>query len=493
LYDTRFIRHQAAIKKQFGKIVAGIKEQQEHNLWQYVQSDSIALNSFAFNEYQIFVESADSVKNGFSLAYKYRQDQVPDMNQLSKSTNAQDFVFGINLLKNPNNILRINGTYRLLEINDTALSNILPENNLTGRIEYGFKVFKGMVSSSSFYEIGAGLERKTEFSYLEVAPGQGVYQWTDYNANGVKELDEFEVAFYQDQANYIRIFTPTDNYIKTYTNQFNQMLNISPRRLLQNKKGFAGLASRFSNQLTYRINSKNTSTDFLEYANPFSQQISDSSLMSINAGIRNALSFNKSNPGFGLDYIYQNNSNKILLVNGFDTRLLNQHGVMARWDISKSILLQNTFETGIKDYKSEYFDTKNYTIDFYRNNAELSFQPNMQNRISVNYTWKNKTNRTGNEILTGHDIGLEYRMSSVEKGVLTAKANYVYLAYQGTTQGTVAYEMLEGLLPGNNFTWQINFQRQLANGLMINVDYSGRSSQDAKVIHTGSVQVRAFF
>lgn len=492
-YNTNFLRQKAVLKKSFGGIIAGIYQEQEHNIWQVPDSSNIGLNSFAFNEYRVFVNTADTMKNGFDITYKYRQDKLPKNDGLINSTKSQDFVFGVNFLKNPNNTLRINGTYRLLEINDTSLVSIKPEDNLTGRIEYGFKVFKGLVSSNTYYEIGAGLERKTEFSYLEVAPGQGVYQWTDYNGNGVKELDEFEVAFYQDQANYIRIFTPTDTYIKTYTNQFNQNLNINPRAMWRSSKGIKGIVSKFSNQLAYRVSTKNTSKDFNDYANPLSKSISDTALVSMNAGIRNSLSFNKGNPKFGIDYIYQNNNNKTMLINGFDTRELEQHGGLLRWNITSKWMLRNTLEKGIKKYNSEYFTDRNYQIDFYKNISELSFQPNNQHRVSVLYQWKNKTNKLGNELLTGHDIGLEYRMSSSEKGVLSANINYVFLGYDGLPQGSVGYEMLEGLQPGNNITWQINYQRQLANGLMVNIDYSGRGGENFRTIHTGSVQIRAFF
>jgi len=74
---------------------------------------------------------------------------------------------------------------------------------------------KGVISTSTFYEIGSGLELKKRIFFLEVAAGQGVYMWTDYNNNGIKELNEFDIATFKDQAKYIKIYTPTNTYIKT--------------------------------------------------------------------------------------------------------------------------------------------------------------------------------------------------------------------------------------------------------------------------------------
>ena len=101
------------------------------------------------------------------------------------------------------------------------------DNSVVGRVEYGLKLWKGTVSSNTFYEIGSGLEIKKEFSYIEVAAGQGTYAWIDYNDNGVKNLNEFEITEFKDQAKYIKIFTPTTQYVQTLTS-LKSVLNINP-------------------------------------------------------------------------------------------------------------------------------------------------------------------------------------------------------------------------------------------------------------------------
>lgn len=492
LTNAEFLRHNLRIKKDFKFLSLGLGELAENNTRNILTDNSLALNSFKFNSYEAFLNSLDSAKIQFNLNYKYREDFLPKNNELNLSSNSHDFNLGTSLEQNPNHKFKLELNYRILDVNDTSLYRGNPENNTTGRAEYNFRLWKGAISSGNFYEIGSGLERKTEFAYVEVAPGQGVYTWTDYNNNGIQELDEFEIANFIDQANFIRIINPTAEYIKTYSNQISQNVNFNPSVLLRNKKGFLKFLSKFSNQTAYMISQKNTSSEFLEYANPFAQNIDDINLVNQTSSFRNSLSFNRGNPKIGADYIINSNNNKLLLVSGFDTRKAFSHTLQMRYNINSKLGFQNKVSQTDKAYNSEYFSSKNYEINILNNEFQFSFQPNLSNRVSIKHIFKQKDNIEGEKLLS-NDFGLEYRLSSVKKGSLTANFNYIHYKYNASTNGALAYEMLEGFMPGSNLTWGLAFQRQLANGLQININYNARKSPDSKIIHNANVQVRAFF
>jgi hypothetical protein len=71
--------------------------------------------------------------------------------------------------------------------------------------------------------------------------------------------------------------------------------------------------------------------------------------------------------------------------------------------------------------------------------------------------------------------------------------NYIRIAYNGTVNSTTGYEMLEGLKPGENFTWRAGWQQSLGQSLQLTLGYEGRKTPDNKPIHTGNAQVRAMF
>ncbi len=73
------------------------------------------------------------------------------------------------------------------------------------------------------------------------------------------------------------------------------------------------------------------------------------------------------------------------------------------------------------------------------------------------------------------------------------KANFIQIAYNEAANSPLAYEMLEGLKTGKNYTWSVGYSRTLANNIQLTLTYDGRQSPGVKTIHTGNAQVRAFF
>lgn len=490
--QTQFIRYQSTLAKSLKIIRLGLKTEMEQNKLANTKSDSLLLTSFAFNAYTFFIENPDSLINKYNLSYTLRNDFLPLASQLKNSSRSEDFQLGFGLIKNPNNQLKTKFNFRSLNILDTSLIKQKKENSIAAQIDYYFRLFKGAVSSSVFYEAGAGLEPKRDFTYLKVASGQGVYTWIDYNANGITELNEFEIATFQDQANYIRIFTPGTEYIKTYKNEYSQVININPEFVWRAKTGIRKYLSAFSNSLTYSVSQKSTDELPEHSLNPF-YTLNDTTLINLNQNIRNTFSFHRLNPKYGADYVFQKNINKLLLSNGFDQKEKIAHGLKIRWNLFPDITLLNHTEKGEKNYTSEYFPVKNYNLQFISNEIKIQYQPGFQAKIDLSYEYSHQKNRLNEEISISHNIGTEINYSFTRKWNILLKANYLNITFNAPPETSVAYEMLQGLKPGHNATWSCIFQRKLANNVELNINYNGRVSENIKVIHTGSMQIRAFF
>lgn len=505
---TEFYRHKSGVSQRIKIITIGLKDEFEQNKFKTGASDSLLANSYKFWEWQAFVQNADTTKNRYGINYKHRNDfavgNEMGVASLVKTTEAQNYGAYLELLKNANSQLKINASYRTLTIIDSAKTSQKPDNSLVSRVEYSFRLWKGAISSSTFYEIGSGLESKKEYSFIQVNPGLGIYQWIDYNGDGIKQTGEFEIAPIPSLATYIKVYTPTNSYIKTYNNQFSEVLMLKPAVVWANKTGVRKFISRFSNQTAYRVDRKSTDNILERAYNPFIQIPNDTSLAifktlaTLNSSFRNTLFINQLSPEFGIDLSYQEVKNKSLLTNGYEERANKYEEARVRWNIVKEISMNFDGINGIKENASQYFSSRNYRIEYYSVEPKLNYQPNTAFRISVSFKYSNKENKNVTDSLNIkaelQDYGAELKWNVLNKGSFNMKANYIQIKYSAKQANTsLAFEMLDALKPGQNITWGASFQRNLSNNMQISITYDGRKSEGTKAIHTGGAQIRAYF
>ncbi len=492
---TQYYKHNFDLSRPVWKLVIGGRENTEHNEFLKPSSDSLFANSFYFREFQGYVSTVDTSKTKASLSYKQRYDYSPVITQFKTATVADEINLTVELLKNPNNQLRTTSTYRKLTIRDTTLTQQQAAKTFLNRMDHNLTLWKGVVSASTYYEVGGGQERKLEYSFVLVAPGQGTYWWEDYNHDGVKQLNEFEVTTFTDQQIYIKVFTPTDQYISTRTNSFNEVFTLSPAAGMQSIQGKQKLITRFSNQLSVRLDKKTQNEELVSSLNPFNQNVNDTALVSNNSNFRNTFFFNRSNSIFGMDATWQQNKSKSLLTNGFESRVQTLREINVRWNFTHSFLFNTNYQNGDKQNSSEFFSRRDYHIRSNETEPKLSFQPTSSFRATLSYKYSLKKNVEGilGEQSLSNKFGIEIKYNAIRSGSLTAKFNFIAIAFNAAENSSLAYDMLEGLHNGKNATWNVSFQRNLSNSMQLSLNYDGRKSAGTNIVHTGGVQFRAFF
>ncbi len=489
---NEFVRHRMDVSQSIGWIKVGFKDDHELNRF---TTDILQPTSYQFFDYQFYIGSSDSVKNEYRIFYRERTDDRSDSTTLIRAAKARSIGAEMNFTEWKNQSLNVVGSYRELVIKDPQLINETPENTLLGRVDYQLKAIKGAITLNTFYEVGSGLELKREFLYIKVNDGQGVYTWIDYNGDGIKDLNEFEIAQFADQASYIRVFTPSSEYVKTYSNELNQSIYIRPERLWASKKGILGGVSRFSNQTRVRIKRKTNQFDGNAAFNPFFSNIEDTSLISTTSNLRNTLYFNRTSSIFGAQYVYQDVQSKTLLASGFDSRLLKSHEVSFRWNIKKQFTLETKGTVGNKASAADYTSGRDYTLSFYAIEPSFIYQPSTTFRITLDGRSSKKTNDPllGGEISNVLEFGSTFKYNQAQKGSLTGGLKTVIIRYDGEINSALGFEMLEALKPGVNYTWNMGYQRSISKNLQLSIQYNGRKSEGNKVIHSGGMEVRAFF
>ncbi|MEZ4830001.1 MAG: hypothetical protein R3C61_27515 [Bacteroidia bacterium] len=146
---------------------------------------------------------------------------------------------------------------------------------------------------------------------------------------------------------------------------------------------------------------------------------------------------------------------------------------------------------------AESFETRNFDIGFWEVNPRMNFQFNQKFRLTTGYVFKQRKNtdvtNTVDARLNVHKLVFDTRWNIKDRNNIFTKLEISNLSQVGSPGFSAEYELREGLQPGLNAVWQAFITVYLLENVELNLTYDGRASTGTPVIHTGRIQVRAFF
>ena len=99
----------------------------------------------------------------------------------------------------------------------------------------------------------------------------------------------------------------------------------------------------------------------------------------------------------------------------------------------------------------------------------------------------------GSELALSHSLNLDIKYNMVSSGAINLKATFSSISFNGVSNSTIGYTMLDGLQNGKNWLWGANFEKRLSKNIEMSLEYEGRKPASTNTIHTGRASVRAIF
>ncbi|WP_295986564.1 hypothetical protein [uncultured Algibacter sp.] len=461
----------------------------EDNEQRNIATQELTPLSQRFKSYEIFVGLGDSTKIFTEIGYKNRVNDSIKNNQLQKVNTSNTFYLDSRIIQNKNTNLSLYANYRTLKSNDKTIED---ENSINSRLQFNQKLFKQIIQWNTIFETNSGRLPQQDFTYVEVEAGQGTYTWNDYNENGIQELEEFEIAQFQDQGRFIRVLLPNRVFIKTHQNRLSQTLTFNPSQWSVSENKSKQFWSHFYNQTSYLIDRKIKREGSRFNLNPFNTSEEDQLGLQLN--FRNVLFFNRGKQRYTTSYTFLDNTTRQVLSVGFIENSLKSHQFNFNHKISKNWLINMLSAFDNNESISENFASKNFNFDETRFNPKLSYLFNDNSSFDMFYQYASKNNTIGDmESLNQQKYGISFTLGNSQNSAINGEFNYFSNDYIGNPNTPVAYQLLEGLQPGKNFTWSLLAQKKLTKFLDLNLSYFGRKTETSRTIHSGSIQLKAYF
>lgn len=487
---STFLRYHAEARRKLvksfwaGAVYSGENNRIEDRL-NASEGDFLSENSFRWDELRFKAGVGDTARLFVELDYYTRRDDSARLGSLQRMSRSQGWELRSKLIEKKDERLMLSLHWRTVK---PEYEKGRDEHYLTGNARWYRNLFRGGMVINVYYELGSGVEPQREFEYVKVTDGTGIYKWVDYNGDGIPQLDEFEIAEFQDEANYIRVYTNTVNYLKTNRNNLNISVRIKPKELLNSKSKFL---DRWMFSGSLQSSNAALKEDKAVSWNPFEK--SDDLLARLR-NVRATLQFNRGSAyKWSAAYTFNLQESQNYLFTGMEGRDSRSHLINAKYSPFTNFFVLGEVEREEISSRSQMFLSKRFRIEGWKLNPKISYQ--IENKFSATllYTWQKKDNMTGEESLLQSTLGTEVQWNDGAKSSLLGTFNYVKNDFTGDGMSVVGNQMMEGLKAGNNLVWQLMFQRQLNSFLSINLIYDGRKTEGNKTIQSGNIQLQARF
>ena len=213
------------------------------------------------------------------------------------------FILQSKLVQKEQTSLSVFANYR--HTNNRFTNNV--EKSLNSKIIFNQQLLNRFINLGSVYETSSGNISRQEYMYVKTEPGFGYYTWIDYNGDGIKDFDEFEIAEFQDQATYLRLPKPNIRFVPTQRAKFTQSITLNPK-IWSSQKGMKKIISKFYNQSFLSVENEQERIGNSFNFNPF--DLNEDKLLGLSLNLRNSLFFNKNLQKYSVTYTIGKTRNK---------------------------------------------------------------------------------------------------------------------------------------------------------------------------------------
>lgn len=484
--DTQFIRGGIIAERIAEKGSWGIGGSMEDNVKKFNETQLFDVTSFRWKEVFVQKRIGDSARTKLFAKMYFRDNDSVRNNRLENMNHIWGLMAESQIIKTEKTTLNALVHYRKFNYQNQDDAENLNNDFVVGNIVYNQQLFRNGMRLQAFYELGNGQEAQREFQYIKVTDGQGVYKWTDYNGDGVQQLDEFEIAEYADLAQYIRIYTNSIKYIASNKNKLQLALFVNPSVIFASENAFL---KRWNFNISLNSNNSFLKKDKVFILNPFEKN--ENQILKT----QNFLATAQFNPtdksGWNGNYRFIANDNLINANFSNEEREQTSHFLNVGYWFSKDFRVDWENATHQITNASQVFDTRNFQLQNWETKPKATYKFTDALQTELSAAFRQKKRKDGEESLKTLDFTGTLQW---ERKKTSVRANFSFINhdFSGNNFSLVGNQMLDGLKPGKNQVWSVFLQQAINSFIILNINYEGRNSGE-RTIHIGSMQVKASF
>lgn len=499
LLSNTWFRHKGNIEYTVGTVTPSMRLEEENRKIKNDITDSITASSYAFTLLapKIAVNNLYGI-DGFT-ELEWRDDRTALNGEILPQSHSFTQSYSLSLREVQNFTASTTLIFR-----DKLFERQFQQTNVNQRttlikLQSRYRPFSQGLDIDLFYDAATQRTAKLERIFYKVRKGEGQYIWFDANQDGIVDVnDEREFRLDRYDGEYNAITVNSDNLVPIINLKTSAKIRLTPNRFIrQPSSTFERFINILSSETYVRLEERSTEQDIRQIY-----------LLNLNRFLR------QTTTQYGFQFVQQDfhlfeNKPEYSFRFRFNQRKgLSQYSSGAEKNYTRERSFRSRFQLTN--------DVANQTDVILKNdNVISSSHINQQRQISSLLLVTDFSYRPRQNVEFGFKIETSNAEDNIVPQIVTANFNSqalrTVIGIQGSGQLRVEFsreEILLGQLPqnysipfeltggrdiGRQYLWSAVADYKAGNNVLFSLQYSGRTTSRSSIVHTGKMEVRAFF
>lgn len=497
--SNTWFRQKGHLEYTLFSVTPAIRFEEENREVIYDLSDSLASSSYSFSLVSPKISGTDIYGFDGSAEYEWRRDNAFDSGAVipQSASLTQSYILSLREIQNFTGSATVTLRMKKYE-REFQQSNANQQTTLI-KIQSRYRPFSHGLDIDLFYDAATQRTAKLERIFYKVRKGEGQYIWSDLDNDGIVDVnDEREFRLDRYDGEYNAIVVNSDNLVPIINVKVSSKVRIVPSRFLNQKNSFFGkVASALSTETYVRLEERSTETDI--------QQIY---LLNLNRFLRPAttqygfqflqqdLHIYENRPEYSFRFRFNQRKGLSQYSSGTEKNYARERSLRSRFQISNEVTNQtdvifkndNALSTSLINQQRQISSAGLATDFSYRPEQNLEIGCKIEtnqseDKLGVRSVQAGYNGQTVRTVLSFQGKG-QIRIEFAREEVVVANAPVQY---------TLPFELSSGRDLGKQYLWTATSDYKVGSNVQFSLQYSGRTSARTNVIHTGRMEVRAFF
>jgi hypothetical protein len=496
---SRWFRQKGTGEYAVGRFIPGIRFENEEKINRLAPNDSVAPSSFSFLEYAPRLAMPEWGGITLSSELAWRTENAAVNGALLRQSSAFTQAYEAAVKSGSSFKASTSVTLRTKEYSREFQNLFTNQKSILVRLQSRYLPFAGAVDADVFYEAATERTAKLEKVFYQVRKGEGQYSWTDGNHNGVVDInDERDFTLNRYDGDYIVLTLSGDSFYPIINLKTSSRLRLTPRKFFAQPSSTLELvASALSSETYFRIEEKSTETDikkiyFLQpgaLLNPLTTLVGSQQLQ------QDVFLF-ENQPDVNLRMRYAQRKSLGQYSAGTENAYNRERSARVRFRVAEQLSGQADLYNKQDNAFSPIVSGRSRTIGTDGVALDWSYRPEQTVELGLKIETSQST-----DVLPKQPVGSAFNTQALR----------TVIAFQGSGQAraevsreeitldhaapdyVVPYELTAGRDVGKTYLWSTMIEYKLGKNIQLSGQYNGRTVNGRSPIHSGRMEVRAYF